>query len=213
MVEGLIEEQINCVVDNNNAIENTSDENQEVLLPELKTNVEKQKAGRPKKQSSKQSKEYIDKVRKKNENKNKRKKPKTHKCLCCGTTKSETAYYSKKIHDTWWDLTYSGVIPYCKDCILKKYEYQVKKYGSEEKAMITLCHWCDVPYLPDLCKSLIDAEMISVGEYFRCAGLKQYANESFEKMLTSEEFKKDKISSKIPNKKKWVTKQLQYIYK
>lgn len=120
-------------------------------------------------------------------------KPKVEKakytCLCCGVEKSETQFYMNKWSDLW---TYSDKkIPYCKDCVQKRFDTYKTRYESDKTALLICCYVLDIPFYSTLYKSISDNNSIfSVGLYMRQLQLGQYQMKTFLNTLMSDELGK-----------------------
>ena len=133
-------------------------------------------------------------------------KPKVEKakytCLCCGVEKSETQFFQNKWSDLW---TYSDKkIPYCKDCIQKRFDTYKTRYESDKIALLICCYVLDIPFYATLYKSISDNNSIfSVGLYMRQLQLGQYQMKTFLNTLMSDELKKTDNEVKQEIESKW----------
>ena len=105
-----------------------------------------------------------------------RKKPKKWKyydCKWCGDKKREDDFFKCSIdHEKF----------ICTDCIKAKYNDLCDKC-SKENALLIMCHYLDIPFYWDICKSLCVGE--DIGIYVRQCNIAQYDLTSFEEGFIS----------------------------
>lgn len=101
-----------------------------------------------------------------------RKKPKKWKyysCVWCGEKKREDKFFKCSIDNQKY---------ICTDCIKAKSD-ELSEKCSKENRIIVLCHYLDIPFYWDVCKSLCEGE--DIGIYIRQCNMEQYDLDSFEK--------------------------------
>lgn len=98
-----------------------------------------------------------------------RKKPHNHYvCKWCGETRRDDKYYKCAIDNEKF---------ICKDCLKQKYK-DLSKRCSKENTLLILCHYLDLPFYWEICKSLCVGE--DIGIYIRQCNIAQYDLTSFE---------------------------------
>jgi len=61
-------------------------------------------------------------------------------CLICGTSDSQFYSTNNPKYKIW------GKIPWCLECLTKKFEEYLKIYKNENRALVELCYFVDIPY-------------------------------------------------------------------
>ena len=122
-----------------------------------------------------------------------------NKCTCfyCGNEYVDTNYY-KSNSEFYINI---GIIPYCKQCIEKFYQYYFEKYTNEgcltpeRKAVKRLCMAFDIYYIDNIFDSSMkkikesNMNISPMGQYMKTIQLRQYNRnrESYENTITQEE--------------------------
>lgn len=106
----------------------------------------------------------------------------------------------------WSDLwTYSDKkIPYCKDCIQKRFDTYKTRYESDKIALLLCCYILDIPFYATLFHSIVQNNSIfSVGLYIRQLQLGQYQMKTFINTLMSDELLKTDKDVREEVESKW----------
>ena len=123
-------------------------------------------------------------------------------CVCCGTEKNETNFYSAKYSKMWATGDHKVLI--CKDCIQRLFEEYTKRYESEFVALKMLCHYLDIPVYRTLYDSIIEHNnFFSVGLYLRNIQCRQYQMKSFINSLVDGELGKTANEAREEREAKW----------
>lgn len=97
------------------------------------------------------------------------------RCMCCGTIYDTRNGNFSKTKSQWYAGN-DGFLPWCKDCMIKMFDYYSKKYNSDDEAIKRLAMMYDVYYNEDI----VDAANHSSGHhpkiniYMGRANMRQY---------------------------------------
>ena len=94
--------------------------------------------------------------------------------------------------------------PLCKNCVSKHFDEYSRRYRSDKKACILLCHELDIPFYHTLFDSIVqNNNNFTMGLYLRQMNNRQYQNQTFNQTLLNGELNKSARDLIDEQENKW----------
>ena len=136
--------------------------------------------------------------------------PKIYRCTCCGREFNTPArHFFKAPHSKLWDDNdrYSTV---CIDCLNSMFDYYKTRY-NEQKALVIICHYLDIPFYFYLYDSIVQKnDKFSLGLYTRIINGKQYEGRTFvDTLMDKRELEINQSEFELEKETKWSKEEIQ----